>query len=49
MRRKGINERSGNQSKTKKNDRFRLENGHFLMKSGNLLSSRTLDGQVLSP
>ena len=29
MRRKSINERSGNQSTQKKNDRFRLENGHF--------------------
>ena len=29
MRRESINERSGNQSKQKKNDRFRLENGHF--------------------
>ena len=40
MRRKGINERSGNQSKTKKNDRFRLENFtadelNFCVRNGN--------------
>ena len=29
MRRKGINERSGNQSKQKKNARFRLKTGVF--------------------
>ena len=49
MRRKSINERSGNQSKQKKNDRFSLKNGHFLIEIRQRVILPGAMCQVLSP